>query len=123
MGKNLHILGGFSTSNWAVADPVNNPTIIDGQGTNRGIFVLGTDPTSLDLEGFTVQNSVAHGISKRSGADGIYAFGGALFADMGGRQGDTDPWVFRNVIFRNNQAVATGTLGDAGDARQAGPWS
>jgi hypothetical protein len=117
MGKQLAIRGGFSTDNFNVSDPVNNPTIIDGQGQVRGIFVLGQRPTGLELVGFTIQDCVAQGIPKRGGADAAYAFGGALFADMGGDQGDPSPWVLKNLVFLNNRAVASGTyLGDGGRA-------
>ncbi|MDB5349807.1 MAG: Fibronectin type domain protein [Planctomycetota bacterium] len=116
VGKQLHILGGFTTSNWAVPDPVNNLTVIDGQGSHRGIFVLGgPGATSLDLEGFTVQNALAQGIAKRGGTEAAYAFGGGLFADLGGDQSDTSPWILKNLVFRNDKAIASGAInGDGG---------
>src|SRR4051812_18590427 len=39
--KQVSILGGFSLSDWNTSDPADNPTIIDGQGGHRGVFVVG----------------------------------------------------------------------------------
>ncbi len=108
IGKQLSILGGYSTTNWVTADPTDNPTVINGQGLYRGIMVLGTSSTTgLDLEGFTVENGLATGISTRSGLDSIYGFGGGIFVDMGGAQGQTSPFAFSNVNFINNRAVGS----------------
>ena len=118
--KQLAILGGFTTTDWAVPDPVAHPTVIDGQGTYRGVFVLGdSSATGLRLEGFTIQNSIASGIPARGGASAVYAFGGGLFIDMGGRQSDTSPFVLRDLVFQNNTARASGTFGSEG-GRAAG---
>lgn len=118
--KQLSILGGFSTTNWVVPDPVANPTIIDGQGRYRGVIVVGFDsPTGLRLEGFTIQNGLATGIAARGGADAAYGFGGGLFADMGGQQSSTSPYVFRDLVFRNNTARASSPIGGEG-GRAAG---
>jgi len=121
IGKQLSILGGFSTSNWETADPKDNLTIIDGQGQNRGIMVLGTSaPTSLALDGFTIQNGLATGIPIRGGLDASYGFGGGIFVDMGGAQGQTAPWSFNNLVFLNNRAVGSATSGAEGSFAAGG---
>jgi len=107
VGKVLSIQGGFSTAAWGVQDPAANPTVIDGGGAVRGVLVVGdSDPTGLQLGGFTVQNGYAAPIPKRGGLDDFYAFGGGVFADMGGAQGQTNVFSFTNDVFRNDQAVA-----------------
>ncbi len=104
MGKQLTIEGGFTTSNWAVPDASANPTVIDGQGTNRGIFAIASSndasPTSLALENLTIQNCLATGITTRSGADGVYGFGGGLFVDMGSARTRRPPGPSRTSSFR-----------------------
>ena len=57
--KTLNILGGYSQSNWQTANPIANLTIIDGQNARRGVCLIGYNSTniSLDMEGFTIQNS------------------------------------------------------------------
>jgi hypothetical protein len=37
--SNLRIVGGYSTSDWSISNPTANPTIIDGQNTNRGVLI------------------------------------------------------------------------------------
>lgn len=55
--KNLTILGGYSTSNWSIANPSVNLTVIDGQNSRRGVAVIGFNTTIayLDMEGFTIR--------------------------------------------------------------------
>jgi hypothetical protein len=80
----FRLLGGYSTTNWDTPDPVAHPTIIDGQRTYRGVFLLGTGPTAnLRIEGFTIRNGLARGIHTRTGDDGFYGYGGGMFVDLG----------------------------------------
>ena len=39
INKRLTLRGGFTTTNWLVADPIANPTIIDGENARRGILI------------------------------------------------------------------------------------
>lgn len=102
--KELVILGGFSSGSWSLPDPDTNTTVIDGQGTRRGILVRrgGSDPgfpaTSLRLEGFTVQNGRAEGSQQN--------FGGGIKANF-------SDVVLRDVVFQDNVAVG-GTDGQGG---------
>ncbi|MCA9929684.1 MAG: DUF1565 domain-containing protein, partial [Anaerolineales bacterium] len=41
LSKHLTILGGYTTSNWSVADPTANVTIIDGGNAHRGVQLHG----------------------------------------------------------------------------------
>ena len=43
VGKNLTIRGGYSTTNWAISDPVANPTTLDGRG-RRACFSSNVRP-------------------------------------------------------------------------------
>lgn len=110
--KELTILGGYNTSNWNTADPVANPTIIDGQNSNRPILLDGRTlsyvPT-IRLEGFTVQNGFVQGKSSGSNFDKA-AFGGGML-------GETGKFILRNMVFRNNVTIggnATSNYGGAG---------
>jgi hypothetical protein len=119
--KQLIIKGGYNAANWAAApDPVANPTVIDGQGSTRGVLVIGIDPTktaaAIDLENFTVQNGLGLSIPARGGDDAIFAFGGGAFIDLGSQQNTAAAQVFRNVVFRFNAAVGAngGDFGGGG---------
>ncbi len=81
VNKDVTIRGGFSTSNWEIADPDASPTIIDGQDIQRGIRVTSApSQAGLTLEGFTVTRGLAQGAT--GGGDTFtFAFGGGLFSD------------------------------------------
>jgi Domain of unknown function (DUF4214)/Calx-beta domain len=108
VGKKLTILGGYSPSDWNNANPSANPTLIDGQGQFRGVMVLGINaPTSLDLEGFTIQNGLGGGIPARGGSGATSGFGGGIFIDMGAEQNAGLTQTLRNDVFLNDKAVGT----------------
>ena len=112
-------------SDWANANPTANPTIIDGQGKYRGVMVLGIiAPTSLDLEGLTIQNGMGGGIPARGGSAALAGFGGGAFIDMGAEQNAGLTQVFRNDVFVDNIAIGTtaplGSFGSGGDAGGGG---
>ncbi len=102
--KQLTILGGYSVSNWHTPNPSLNQTIIDGQNSHRGIFVLQTSvaPTALVMEGFTIRNGLARAIPARGGLDAIFAFGGGMFVDRA-------MLTLRHVTFDSNKAVGENT--------------
>lgn len=110
IGKELTLLGGFTAGNWSTANPSVNQTIIDGQNNFRGVMVLGANaPTSIDFEGFTVQNGFARGIPARGGNGAIFGFGGGMFIDMGAQVGGPLTQVLQNDIFQNNRAIGETT--------------
>ncbi|MBK8987157.1 MAG: hypothetical protein IPM39_13940 [Chloroflexi bacterium] len=102
--KQVTLVGGYTASNWNTPNPTANPTIIDGQNTHRGVFVLETTagPTALTMEGFTIRNGLAKGIPARGGEDAIFAFGGGMFVDRA-------QLTLRHVIFENNKSVGENT--------------
>ncbi len=107
--KQLTLLGGFATDFNSV-NPTANPTIIDGQGNTRGVLVLGVgQPTSVDFEGFTVQNGFARGIPARGGDGAIFGFGGGIFIDTGSQPNSGLTQVIKNVILQNNKAIGENT--------------
>lgn len=106
--KTLNILGGYSTSNWATANPKVNLTIIDGQNTYRGVFLLGYNLTtvSLTMEGFTIQNGWAKGPNTPGDPSG---FGGGMIVS-GARV------TLRDMSFKNNRVYGDNTSSGAGGA-------
>ena len=114
LNKHLTILGGYTTSNWSVADPQAHPTIIDGQDNHRGIHLWGatTGEATLYLAGFTIQNGRAQGAT--SGGDSqTFAFGGGMLADR-------SQVILKQVLFRNNQAIGGSTGSGHGGAAGGG---
>jgi parallel beta-helix repeat protein len=59
--KSVALLGGYAITDWNNADPVANPTVIDGQNQvgRRGIVAerVTADPVSVSVVGFTVRNA------------------------------------------------------------------
>lgn len=108
--KQLKILGGYSTSNWAVADPVVNPTIIDGQNSYRGVAAIGYNTVNahLQMEGFTIQNCKAQGPTYLTPYDPSGVGGGMLVQHAS--------VALRDIIFQNNQAVGQNTSSIGGQA-------
>lgn len=112
--KHLTILGGYTTNNWSVANPTQNVTIIDGQNSQRGMYlwntVMGT--ASLHLEGFTIQNGRQQGIAS-SDDNKSFAFGGGMLVDR-------SDVTLKHIIFQNNQAVGANTNSAHGGAGSGG---
>ena len=106
--KILNIFGGYSTSNWSVKNPSANLTVIDGQNTYRGVFLIGYNKTdiSLDIEGFTIQNGRTQGPNTPGDPSG---FGGGMVVS-GART------TLRDMIFRNNKVYGADTNSGAGGA-------
>ena len=116
LNKELIILGGYGGGNWTTADPVANPTVIDGVNSRRGVLVLQTamgQPTaSLRLEGVTVTRGLAQGAT--SGGDlATFAFGGGLLSTA-------SQIVLRDVTFSANRALGGNTSSAYGGAGSGG---
>jgi hypothetical protein len=114
--KHLTILGGYDGQNWSFADPVANPTIIDGQSQYRGIGLFGSSTTtpnaSLDMEGFTIRNGLALGATR--GADyEIAGYGGGMYVTNA-------PITLRKVVFADNHANGGNTSSSYGGAGVGG---
>lgn len=110
--KSLTILGGYSGSDWAIADPEHYPTIIDGQNAYRGVSLQNG---TYRMEGFTIQNGRAQGASSGS-AYQIDAYGAGLIATLA-------PITLRDMIFKNNQAHGGNTSLDGGGCAVGGAMS
>lgn len=114
--KTLTILGGYSISNWSVANPTVNLTVIDGQNAYRGVAVVGyNNPANarLNLEGFTIQNGRAQGPTFLNPYDPS-AFGGGMWVNSASI-------ALKDVVFKNNRAVGANTSwGPGGTASGAG---
>lgn len=106
--KILSIFGGYSTSNWITANPSTNLTVIDGQNTYRGVFLLGYNTTtvSLDMEGLTIQNGRTQGPNTPGDPNG---FGGGMVVS-GSRV------ILKDMVFKNNKVYGDpgGSAGGAG---------
>jgi hypothetical protein len=94
--KQLTINGGYADTNWTTADPVNHLTIIDGGSQYRGVLVwYVSKTTSLNMQGFTIQNGRALGASP---ADYLrHAFGAGMWASKSFVN-------LKNIVFKNNSA-------------------
>jgi len=107
--KRLTLRGGYSSSNWTIADPVANLTIIDGENTNRGVFVeeLLSGSASLVMSGITVTRCLG---PPRDGQ--VDAFGGGLSAVA------PDPQklviVLEDMVFSDNQVAGGDVTAGAG---------
>lgn len=101
--KRLVMRGGFASGNFNSYNPAQNPTIIDGQGQNRGVFVLSYSGggAALDMAGFTVRNGLGVGIGKRPGEDAYFGFGGGMFVENAGSV------VLKDMRFESNRAVGS----------------
>lgn len=102
VNKSLTLRGGYSAVTWR-HDPANNPTIIDGQNTYRGVFVYSTGAaqTRLTMSHFTIQNGTALGPSTFSPYDAS-AFGGGMSVE-------SSAVVLKNINFQNNSAIGANT--------------
>lgn len=112
--KHLTILGGYASGSWGAADPDANVTIIDGQNTQRVMYIYSVTNSSgsVHMEGFTIQNGRVQGAS--SGADNVtFAFGGGILVDRAQA-------TMRHMIFKNNRAIGGSTNNDYGGAAGGG---
>jgi hypothetical protein len=114
--KHLTLLGGYRTGGWSTADPVANPTFIDGGNWYRGVTVVGSSTleaqASLRMEGFTIQHAMAQGAT--GGADyQTSGYGGGIFAYRA-------PVVLRELIFSSNRAIGGSTAQAYGGAGVGG---
>lgn len=115
VNKQLTILGGYSTSNWAEPSPATNPTVIDGAGTTRGVWAVSTGPqTALTLHSFTIQHGLATGIGARPDIrDQTNGFGGGMFIE--------DAVVnLQDVTFFDNKALGSDTAIEFGGSAAGG---
>jgi hypothetical protein len=115
LNKQVTLLGGFAPPNWDT--PADDPraTVIDGKGEGRGLRIQRTGPNeataSLEMDGFTIQNGLAQGMSSGD-ASQTWAFGGGMLAEH-------SAVALRDVVFRNNRVIG-GTTSQPAGGRAAG---
>ncbi len=112
--KHLTLLGGFAPPEWSTADPVINPTIIDGEDAFRGVLVKRTFPgspsdASLTLQGFTIQKG--HVVGSAGSPD---AFGGGIAALLISRITLRDLSILNSGVFGADTTSGPGGTGAGG---------
>lgn len=86
--KTVTIIGGYSTSDWDNSDPAANVTVIDGQNSRRGFYIIGG--AVVNLQGLTIQNGSKTGTGNDVAGGGIYCTSGPTVT-------------LTNVTIKNNQ--------------------
>jgi hypothetical protein len=110
VGKYLNILGGFTPADgYTVSNPAATPSVIDGQGTYRGVFLtaLSFGGSALAMDGFTIQNCIGTSIPARGGLLAISGFGGGMLAEMSSLS-------LSNMVFQNDQAFGVNQSSGSG---------
>jgi hypothetical protein len=113
--KSLTLRGGYSYMDWTASDPTDNPTIIDAEGTGRGITVAGDGSQTVTIEGFTITNGNYTGLGNPPGVGGAVC--SRTGSDCGG--GFFAHWVklvLRNCLITNNVASTETYYSDGGGA-------
>mgnify|MGYP005840763901 CR=1 FL=1 len=126
INKELTLRGGYPSGDWSWSDPAAHPTIIDGEGRLRGVYVLSSDPNRpsqarIEMEGFTIRHGMTQGAA--SGGDAqTFAFGGGMLTDYAAV-------VLRNMRFEENTAIGGGSQNVYGGSASGGgaairraPW-
>ncbi len=113
--KQITIKGGYSTADsFQSRDASGRATIIDGGNQYRGVLCesYGNQPTSLTLDGFTIQNGLASATPSSTDLNRVYAFGGGIYVQMSGYQANASfPFVFSNLTIKRNVAKGADVLG------------
>jgi hypothetical protein len=101
--KQLQLFGGFD--NGFTTRSASTPTVIDGGGTLRGVFVLANAvDVSLLMDGFTIRNGLAQRELALPGNDQNFAYGGGMWINTAARPNSDAPFTLSNVTFSNNSA-------------------
>ena len=108
--KSLTIRGGYSNSNWTHSDPIQNPTVIDGGNSYRGVAVVGYNNknTYLEMTGLTIQNCHVRGPTYSNTTD-FFSIGGGMLSLHAAV-------ILRDVVFRNNKIYGPSTNTGIGGA-------
>ena len=85
--KSVAILGGYSSSNWDLPDPVGNPTILDGEGGGRVFHIVGDVDVALEGLHITGGDTTAWGDWEMGG--GVYAVTATLAVERS--------WIYHNA--------------------------
>ena len=98
ISKPVIVRGGYSTSNWATADPAANPTTLDAQGLGRAVLVIGTG-VAVTLEGLRITGGDATGLGGFSGDDA----GGGVYVH--GATASTNDWGYGGGLYFEDGAI------------------
>jgi len=77
ISKTVHVRGGYTTTNWAVPDPLSYPTTLDARGRGRVLYLSG--PISAQIEGLRLVGGDAQGLGGGPAQEEDDA-GGGLYA-------------------------------------------
>jgi hypothetical protein len=117
VNKSVTILGGFNPADgYTVSNPAATPSVIDGQGGYRGVFLtaLSFGGAGLVMDGFTIQNCVGTSIPARGGAAAVNGYGAGMLSELSST-------VLSNMVFQNDRAYGvSSTTGVGGDAAGGG---
>jgi hypothetical protein len=112
--KTVTVRGGYATINWTTADPVANPTTLDGGGLGRGVFISGIiAPTIAAIEGLRITGGDATGLGGGSGGHdaggGIYV--SAISATISecviyNNTASTDDWGYGGGLYAQGSTTA-----------------
>jgi hypothetical protein len=111
VNKFVTILGGFS--DWST--PHGTPSVIDGQGLYRGVFLtaLSFGGAALAMDGFTIQNCVGTSIPARGGAAAVNGYGGGMLSELSSTY-------LSNMVFQNDRAYGVNSSTGAGGVGAGG---
>ena len=93
--KTLTLRGGYTTTNWIIADPVANPTTLDAEGQGRVLYIAG--PIAPTIEGLRMTGGDASG---RGGGSGSIDAGGGVFVTQ------ASPTISNCVVYGNTASAA-----------------
>ena len=115
ISKPVIVRGGYTTTNWATADPAANPTTLDAQGQGRAVYVAGPG-VAVTLEGLRITGGNATGLGGFSGHDaggGVYVISATATISnlvVYGNTASTDGWGYGGGLYL--QGGATTLLGN-----------
>ncbi len=136
LAKSLHLVGGYTLTNWTTPAPDLYPTVVDALSQGRGIYAAGME-VEIWLENLVVKNGNASnqwgktGLSEADAGGGVYVYAAALkmanctlvdnvastanLAVGGGLYVFQSPDVeIENSLFTNNTASHSTRQGDGG---------
>lgn len=109
----MTILGGYTFTNWAIAYPITQPTVLDAQGKGHGL--IATVP--LTVSGFTVMNGVIGlGANYYNGA-GIFASDALVVSDMkfySNTNASYGGGIYAYTLWMTNTELAYNNAGEGG---------
>ncbi len=80
LSKTLALRGGYTTTNWLIADPLSNPTVLDAQAQGRVFYVMGNISPTIDGLQLTNGNPLDMGYDAGCLPGQCLNVGGAVFA-------------------------------------------